>query len=375
MSRVATIGLSIIAKNESAVIERCLRSVMPICDYFLVCDTGSTDGTQDVVRAFLAANGLAGEVIERPWQNFAHNRTEAMRALRAHTDIDYCLMIDADEQIMYEDGFDAATFKAGLTADYYDIATRLGHLSYLRPQLTRNALDFSYRGVLHEFVERPKGKLTSETAQGIFNRPTPDGARSSNPNKYQDDAVLLWEILKEEEDPFLRSRYQFYLAQSLRDSHELEASIEAYEGRATMGFWQEEVFISLYEAAKLRERLGQPVDEVIAAFLRAHEANPKRAEALVTGARYARQQGRRATAFVLARRAMELPVPAQALYLEPTAYRYRAKDEAAVSAYSVGEYDACLRWSEELLAMPDLPEDYRGRVAANRDLARTKLRG
>src|SRR5215475_2536808 len=44
------ICLSMIVKNESAVIERCLRSVKPFVHAWAVSDTGSSDGTQEIVR-------------------------------------------------------------------------------------------------------------------------------------------------------------------------------------------------------------------------------------------------------------------------------------------------------------------------------------
>ena len=46
-----TICLCMIVKNEATVIRRCLDSVRPIIDHWIVVDTGSTDGTQDIVRA------------------------------------------------------------------------------------------------------------------------------------------------------------------------------------------------------------------------------------------------------------------------------------------------------------------------------------
>lgn len=370
---MVSIGLSIIAKDEASVIERCLRSVVPICDYFIVVDTGSTDGTQDVVRTFLTDNGLAGEVVEIAWRDFAFNRTAALAEMRRHADIDYCLMIDADEQLFYSAGFDARSFKAGLRADLLDIRTSLGGVDYMRPQLTRNALNFTYRGALHEFLEVPPGDFTRAIAEGIVNRPTADGARSGNPRKYQDDAVALWEALKHEEDPFLRTRYQFYLGQSLRDSGEWEAAIEAYTDRTVMGGWQEEIFVSFFEIAKMRERLGHPQDEIIAAHLRAHDASPGRAESLVAAARYAREHNRFALAYMLARRAMEMTPPAAALFAEMPAYTYQAKDEAAVAAYWLGRYAECARWSGELLASGALPTEHRPRVAANRKLARERI--
>ena len=40
-----------IVKNERSVIERCLNSVKPWIDMWVIADTGSTDGTQEIVRS------------------------------------------------------------------------------------------------------------------------------------------------------------------------------------------------------------------------------------------------------------------------------------------------------------------------------------
>ena len=156
-----TIGLCMIVKDEAALIERCVDSVRPLLDYVLVEDTGSTDGTQDIVRDYLRRHKLPGEVFEAPWRDFAHNRSLALARLREIKTIDYALIIDADDALVPDSGFDPAAFKRGLTLDQYSVMVHDGPVSYFRPQLCSNRLDFRYRGVLHEFLAAPPGSTSS----------------------------------------------------------------------------------------------------------------------------------------------------------------------------------------------------------------------
>lgn len=87
-----TIFLCMIVKNEAAVIERCLDSVRDLIDTWVISDTGSTDGTQDLIRE--ALRGIPGELHEEPWINFGHNRS--LNLAHAHGKADYLLLLDAD---------------------------------------------------------------------------------------------------------------------------------------------------------------------------------------------------------------------------------------------------------------------------------------
>src|SRR5689334_9101699 len=84
-----------IVKNEAPVIARCLTSVLPFIDSWTIVDTASTDGTRSIIREL--AGSKPGELHERPWVSFGHNRNEALEL--AHGKADYLFFIDADEML------------------------------------------------------------------------------------------------------------------------------------------------------------------------------------------------------------------------------------------------------------------------------------
>jgi glycosyltransferase involved in cell wall biosynthesis len=379
---MTTIGLCMIVKNEAHVIRRCLASVRPLVDYVLVEDTGSIDGTQEIIRAYLRDNGIPGIVIEEPWRDFAYNRSFALEALRRNEDIDYALIIDADDVIVYEPGFDATAFKAGLTADLYHVQIRLRDFVYERPQICSNRIEFLYRGVLHEFIDTPDGanswgpgKMSLASAHGFHMAAGLEGSRNIDPEKYRHDVDILRRALKSESNEFLCSRYTFYLASSLRDAGEKRKALKAYEQRAQMGFWHEERFISLYQAAELKADLGYPTTEVVGTYLEAFETCPTRLESLHGAVRFYNGKRLFHQGHLLAKGAigLRLECPLQGLFLQAWIYDYGMLDEFAVAAYWAGYYRDCLDACEALLAVGKIPADQRGRVEAIALAARQKL--
>ncbi|MFO1133136.1 MAG: glycosyltransferase family 2 protein [Hyphomicrobiales bacterium] len=358
-----TVCLCMIVKNEAPVIARCLASVRPLITHWVIVDTGSTDGTQDIVRRELA--DLPGKLHERPWKDFAHNRSEALALARPHGD--YSLVIDADDALELP----AGTRLPLLSEDCYTLDIRDGALLYQRKQLVSNRLRWFYRGVLHEFIdsEGPHGTGHVE----IVMRRNHDGARRRDPETYRRDAKILERALRSEADPFLKTRYTFYLAQSYRDCGEPEKAITHYLDRARLGGWQEEVFVSLYQAAKLKEQQGYPDHEVLAAYRAATLSLPTRAEAIHAAARFCRRKKLYEQGVEIARSGLGMPAPETALFAEPAVYVTGLLDEFAVNAYWAGQFseslDACLK----LLESGKLPSSEVPRVAGNARFARDKL--
>ena len=371
--RAKTIGLCMIVKNETKVIRQCLESTLPLIDYILIVDTGSTDGTQEMIRDFLAHHSIEGTVIDEPWRDFAYNRSFALERLREVAQVDYALVIDADDSLELDVGFDPISFKAQMSHDLYDVQIRHGSITHYRPQLFSNRLPFSFKGVLHEYLQAPEGNISRTNAEGFaICASSGGGFRSNNPSKYQDDAAVLERALANETDPFLISRYIFYLAQSYRDFGEKEKAVTNYLKRADLGFWNEEIYVSLLEAGNLMAALERPFEEVIAAWERATQAVPARAEALHAASRYCRDKGKNAEGMEFARRGIDLVQPS-GLFVQPWVYEYGILDEFAVNAYWAGAYRELLDASLKLLASDKLPSSIVKRIVANARFAAEKI--
>jgi glycosyltransferase involved in cell wall biosynthesis len=364
-NKTKTITLCMIVKNESHVIERCLSSVLPIIDRWVVVDTGSTDGTQQKIKDFFDRNGIPGELFERPWKDFGHNRSEALE-LAQKTDTDYAFMIDADEILVFEPGFDPVKFKDNLTADLYNIFAQFGQTRYHRPQMTSNKKPFYYRGVLHEYVDCKEPIGTRDFARGFMNTPIQDGARSSDPEKYKKDAVRFEEALASgtvDEKDF--NRYHFYLAQSYRDSNQWEPALQAYLKRADLGGWNEEVFYSLYQAGRIMEILEKPVDNIIQIYFKAYQVAPWRAESLWAAARLCRAFSRFDQGYRFGKQALKIRYPEGALFVGQGIYEWAILDEFAIHAFWTGHYRESRTASIQLLNENKFPADQRERIEAN----------
>jgi glycosyltransferase involved in cell wall biosynthesis len=353
-----------IVKNEAQVIRRCLDSVRPMIDYWLIVDTGSSDGTQDIIREHL--HDLPGELLQRPWRDFAHNRSEALALAREKGA--YSLIIDADDTLEFAP--EAAIPQ--LTADSYSLDIRDSGQVYRRSQLVSNALPWRYEGVLHEYLTCDAAS-SSDHLTAVWMRRNHDGARRKDPETYRRDAAVLEAALRTEQSPFLISRYRFYLAQSYRDSGEPEKALHNYLLRAELGFWIEEVFVSLYRAAQLKEQLGYPDDAVVDAYLRASNTLSTRAEALHAASRFCRNKDRFEQGYQTAKRGLAIHLPSNGLFVEPWIYEYGLLDELSIHSFWTGRYPESLEACRRLLSEGKMPDEMRDRVNKNAQFSIDKL--
>ena len=373
-----------IVKDEAHVIERCLASVRPLIDYALVVDTGSRDGTQDVVRRWLASSGVAGEVVDVPWRDFAFNRSDALARLRAVAEVDYALVIDADDRIAYRPGFDPTGFKASLAADLYDVTIELPPILYARPQICSNRLPFRFRGVLHEFLEGPE-TFTRADAVGFSIVCSREEAAARIPTNTS-TMPRSWRqrcAMRQMRSCARATRSTWRRA--CRDSgSSAPPRSRAYLARASpLGFWSEEVFDQpLRMPRKLMERprpstrhsdrrhLSCDAYEICAA----PSAAPGSLHAawraycpLAVASAVDRPPGRQGVRWRSRR-------PAHgALRRSTWIYDYGLLDEFSIAAYWAGHFGECLAAAERLLSEGKVPEQHRPRILENARFARERL--
>jgi glycosyltransferase involved in cell wall biosynthesis len=353
-----SICLNMIVRNEVHIVAEVLDVVAPYISAWVIVDTGSDDGTQDLIRNHMAGLGIPGELYERPWHNFGHNRTEALALAQGRAE--YILIMDADDTFVGTPDF------TRLDADVY-LMRYFGHGDvFWVPQLFRDGVRVRWKGVTHEYAVWDDS-CVAVRLDGDYNIGDRHlSTRNLSGEKYvRDRDLLLAELERNPED----TRSAFYLAQSYFCLGDWVNARKWYARRIEMGGWAEEVGYSMYKLALSMEEFGEPWPDVQNAYLRAWEFRPLRAEGLHAIARRYRAEQRYQLGYLFAKSAAEIPFPEQeTLFVRPDIYTWRIADEQAVCASWIDKHTEAFTLCRRLLARPDLPQEDRQRIARNRDV-------
>jgi glycosyltransferase involved in cell wall biosynthesis len=355
-----TLCLNMIVRNEAHIVHEVLDAVGPYISSWVIVDTGSEDGTQDLIRGHMASLGIPGELYERPWRNFGHNRSEALKLAQGHAD--YIWVIDADDTVAGTPDF------TRLSADVYDLRIRDEgtHNIHWRRQLFRDGVGWYYLGVVHEFSTCDHPYVTQRLEGDYYVESRRLGSRNRDPQKYERDRdVLLAELDRNPDD----KRSMISLAQTYFDLKDFAKARRWAARRAQLGDGDEEVYFCMYLVAESMSKLGEPWPEVQDAFLRAWEFRPTRAETLYEIAFRYRADERYHLGHLFAKRAAEIPIPAEdSSFVRTQIYNWRAADEQAVCASWIDKHEESFAICRRLLARDDLPDADRKRIAENRDI-------
>jgi glycosyltransferase involved in cell wall biosynthesis len=279
--------LIMIVCNEAGCITDTLREVLQSFKVvtWVICDTGSTDGTQDLVRQFFHSHDMPGVLVQHTWQDFGTNRTLAMRVARERAPHTYGLMWDADDSV---EGLVRLPFAAtpGLLPDMFLLTMTMGSYIFQRACLFSLHIDWKFEGVLHEYPARadnkPETKMwlppmpaatdaATDAATYCIRLNHRKGHRSMLPDgvKFGQDAAVLLRALEDCQrrlrNPDLRSeerhtvltlkhRYAFYCANAFKDSGDAMQAVAMYRQVLHMSeAWVQERYMAAIYAFDLSE--------------------------------------------------------------------------------------------------------------------------
>ena len=249
-----TLCLNMIVKNESHIIIDTLKKLINKIsfDYYVICDTGSTDNTSELITNFFKKEKIDGELFSHEWKDFGYNRSLALQC--AYGKSDYVFIFDADDEIIGNINL------SNLTLDSYMLKFGNPGSAYERMCLVRNDNTWYYRGVLHEYICSKKQNPTKGSIQGdYFIVSGRTSSRNADPQKYLNDAKILekgYHTSIETGDD-IHHRYAYYCANSYMDSGNREKAKEWYLTTLKCQGWYDERYnacLQLFEIIQDQSR-------------------------------------------------------------------------------------------------------------------------
>lgn len=327
-----------IVKNEAERIFRALESARPHIACFAIQDTGSTDGTIEIIEEWAALHNIPGDIGRGSFVDFAQARNEALDLARRRTDWDYLLLCDADMELVVKD----EDWLYGVLAESHDMYQCAGALHYQNRRLLSRWSSATYVTPTHEFLNAATGGCIPMDKAFFVDHA--DG--SNRKDKFVRDIRILKKALKNGEEP--KDRIYYYLAQSYRDAGRHRDAITWYQRRIDLGGWAEEVWSAHTNIASCHRALGN-IGEFLRWNIAAYNYRPSRGESLYDVAKYFREEGQNPASVLFSDAGMRLPLSTDALFVNDYVYKQGLKDEFSISAYYVpGRRDDGFRVADEL---------------------------
>jgi len=368
----STICLAMIVKNESHVIARCLKSIKPIIDYWVIVDTGSKDDTVSIIQEIL--KDTPGAIYKKSWVNFAYNRNQALEY--AENKADYILMLDADEEIIVKGEINFC-----LTHPTYQIEIVNENNKFFRLPLFKNNQGWRYKGAIHEFINIPEN-TPAKILENICIITHADGYRSLDKNKLQHDIAVLHAALNDEPN---NAHYLFYLGRyylmvnNLEKAHKYllqckntiktnkRISIKKYP---IMEFecWYAQLLL-----AEVKKKLSFSHHKIQAQYLETFSDNNWHYAPLYLLAKTYQEKNFFYTAYIFLRAIIDMPPSEPIAYLHKDVF-YFIRFAFIECTFNIKRYEECLRINSQLVQDVNCPEYFKNIAIRNQDVIISAIR-
>jgi len=307
---------------------------------FFIFDTGSTDKTIETVDTYLKKENMKYyHIAQEPFIDFATSRNRSIiLAKNKFPNSAFMLIIDAEWY--FHNVSKMISFCKSKLSDpcpAYEILGNNG-IDFYAVRLLRLNSNLYFKGVVHECIMSP---IVNRLPQDIYfeYRPKQQGIEKSF-RRWKRDADLLYkEFTKNPQD----SRTTFYLAQTYECLADFYNAYKFYEIRSKQNGWHEENYETFYRLGRVADILSRTDKNFSWSmahdyYLKAVNMSPHRAEPLLKIAEHY-WPADKATCFLYARRALELPFPKDdRLFIDKHAYDFEKYEVISKCAWHVGEF-------------------------------------
>lgn len=322
-------ALVMMVKDEAEGISLSLESCKDYADEYIFLDTGSTDGTQKIIKDFCEKNNITLHLKEEPFINFCVSRNVLLDYADEVTKCSFQVLMDSRDELRNGVELKKVLNILKQTKDQgaYYLTQRLyyGHDStttFFNVRMIRTRSKWRYKGSVHEYMDHgdlPQVKIRIDGDMCLYQDVTKDGGKSMR--RYARDKELLEKEYEKDPD---NTRTQFYLAQTLSCLGELEACYDMYLKRAAVqdrGF-REEVFHAYNRAGDCALKLGKDWSVCMDLYMKAW-TYMNRAEPLIRLAMHYRDKHWH-TAWMFIKMACELRFPEHhILFIDRSVYDYK----------------------------------------------------
>lgn len=243
-----SLSVSMIVKNESEVLARCLDSIQEIADEIIIVDTGSTDDTIDIAKKY------TDKVYTFQWiDDFAAARNYSLSKATK----DYVMWLDADDIILASDREKIIKLKNEIDPQincvYMFYNTGINNngkpsLSYLRERLLKRDDNLVWQEPVHEHLSYIGASMKYDAAITHGSKTRSSDISTRNLDIYEN------QIKKGNK---LSARAQYYFARELKTHGMNERAIEMYRTfLKNNAAWSEDKITSCLDLAVLYEQNG-----------------------------------------------------------------------------------------------------------------------
>lgn len=347
-----SICLSLIVKNDEAVIDRCLNSVKDIVDCISICDVGSTDNTIAKVHKFFRTSGIPGHIYQQEWQNLSNNKTLSIEAAKKtlqelgfSLSQAYVLALDPDMVLKPRPKFN----KKNLTADSYSLlekSSALGQYTFENYLLHASSTWLNTDSLFGSWSYRQPHLSTRLSTLMIEN------LNDANSTADQRDINLLEQTLKNgPSDASLILR----LGHLHRCQQSYDHALHYYNTYLDQAYDKEGIWFTKYLIGKCLEEQGQ-WDLATQWYLDAYQYNPNRTEPVLKLATHYRVKGQTDLAYHFAKKGSQTTRDEDQLLFDISPFDdYQFDEELSIAAFYTSFKDEGYRAASDLLIKKNVP--------------------